>query len=443
MFYVAKEVTVQVATTEVDFDVIVIGAGVAGCVAAHQLAVKGHSVLLVERGRNPGEKNLSGGVFYCRIMEEIMPGFLDEAPIERRITRNCLSFLSPSSFVNVDYGDERLKQSVTAVSVLRARLDAWLAAKCEEADVMLMSGVKVEALIKEGDRFVGIRAGDDELRAHVVVVADGVNSFLCQQAGIRGKEPAKHLAVGVKSVIGLPREVIEERFHLTGDEGAAYAIVGDCTKGVGGGGFLYTNLTSLSIGVVLRLDDLVAKGEASSELHDRFLSHPAIEPFLRGGELLEYGCHLVAEGGQAMVHDLTRPGLVVVGDATGLTLNTGFTVRGMDLAAGSGLAAAKAIDAALQREDFSKSSLDAYLAEMAKTFVGKDMQTYARAPKFLENPRMYGDYGQLLSDIMYGVYNMDTTPRRHLLPDAMKALKQSPLGLFQIIKDMYGGVRAL
>lgn len=443
MRYVAKEVTVQVVATEADFDVIVVGAGIAGCVTAHQLAVKGHSVLLAERGQSPGSKNLSGGVFYCRIMEEILPGFIDEAPVERRITRNCLSFLSAASFVNVDYGDARLGQSVTAVSVLRARLDEWLAAKCEEAGVTLMPGIKVDALVTEGERIVGIRAGDDELRAHVVVAADGVNSSLCRNAGIRAQEPTKHLAVGVKSVIGLPRNVIEERFNLTGDEGAAYAVVGDCTNGVGGGGFLYTNLESLSIGVVLRLDDLVKKGETSSELHDRFLSHPAVEPFLKGGELLEYGCHMVAEGGQAMVHDLTRPGLVVVGDAAGLTLNTGFTVRGMDLAAGSGLAAARVIDAALLKGDFSKTSLDAYSTEMDKIFVGKDMRTYVRAPQFLENPRMYGAYGQLLSDVMYGVYNLDTTPRQHLLPGAMAALKESPLSLLQLVKDMYAGVRAL
>jgi electron transfer flavoprotein-quinone oxidoreductase len=433
----------DVVTRDVDFDVIVVGAGVAGCVTAHQLATKGHSVLLVERGQTPGSKNLSGGVFYCRIMEEILPGFVDEAPVERRITRNCLSFLSESSFVNVDYGDARLAQSVTAVSVLRARLDEWLATKCEEEGVMLMSGVRVDSLVTEKDRIVGIRAGDDELRAHVVVAADGVNSFICRNAGIRGQEPLKHLAVGVKSVIGLPREVIEERFNLSGNEGAAYAVVGDCTDGIGGGGFLYTNLESISIGVVLRLDDLVKRKETSSELHDRFLSHPAIEPFLRGGELLEYGCHLVAEGGHAMVHDLTRPGLVVVGEAAGLALNTGFTVRGMDLAAGSGLAAAKSIDAALQKGDFSKASLDAYCTELDNIFVGKDMRTYSRAPRFFENPRMYGAYGELLSDVLYGVYNLDTTPRQHLLPSAIKALKQSPLSVSQLIKDIYAGVRAL
>lgn len=428
---------------EVDFDVIVVGAGVAGCVTAYQLAERGRSVLLIERGTSPGAKNLSGGIFYCRVMQEAMPAFLAEAPVERRITRNCLSFLSPDSCVNVDYADGRLGRSVTAVSVLRAKLDEWMGAQCEEAGAMLMSGMKVEALVQENGRVLGVRAGEDELRAQVVVAADGVNSFICRDAGFRAPEPQKHLALGVKSVIGLPRGVIEERFRLSGDEGAAYAVVGDCTHGVAGGGFLYTNLESVSIGVVLRLDDLVAKGESSADLHDRFLSHPYIQPLLRGGELMEYGCHLVAEGGKAMMHDLVKPGLITVGDAAGLTLNTGLTVRGMDLAAGSGLAAAKAIDAALTQGDCSEPVLSAYLTELQRSFVGQDMDTYARAPRFLENGNMYGAYGRLASDVLYGVYNLDTTPRKHLLPTAMAAMQASPLKILPTLRELLAGVRAL
>ncbi|MDK7340909.1 FAD-dependent oxidoreductase, partial [Pauljensenia sp. UMB0018B] len=90
-------------------------------------------------------------------------------------------------------------------------------------------------------------------------------------------------------------------------------------------GFFYTNTDSVSIGVVLRLDDLVKKGKSSSEIHDHFLTHPAVSQYLEGGELIEYGCHLIAEGGQKMQHDLVRDGLVIVGDAAGFTLNTGFT----------------------------------------------------------------------------------------------------------------------
>ena len=426
------------------FDVIVIGGGVAGCVAAHRLAEAGRSVVLIERGVEVGSKNLSGGVFYSRVMEDVFPGFAASAPVERRITRNVLSFMNPESVVNVDYWDARLAEPVNAVSVLRARLDPWLAERCEEAGVMVMPGVKVDSLVMEGDQGGGVRAGEDELRARVVIAADGVNSFIAQDAGIRAKEPMDHLAVGVKSVIKLPREVIESRFNVRGDDGVAYACVGDCTRSVAGGGFLYTNADSVSIGVVLRLDDLADKGLVSSEIHDHFLAHPAIAPLIEGGELLEYGCHMTIEDGPAMVsHDLTRPGLMIVGDAAGFTLNTGLTIRGMDLAVASAIAAATAADAALAAGDYSQAAMDRYVAEWKAGWLGADMETYKRAPAFLTNPRMYKDYGQLLADVLYGAYNLDLTPRKKLAAVARTALKASGLRLATLARDGMAAIRSL
>ena len=434
-------------TAEPDFEVIVIGAGIAGCVAAYQLARQGRSVLLIERGEAPGSKNLSGGVLYSRGIQQVFPDFLDEAPVERRITRNYISFLNADSSVAIDYKDARLADPVNAVTVLRAKLDAWLAAKCEEAGALLMPGVRVDRVLTEdgpdGKRVVGVQAGDDELRAQVVVAADGVNSFIAKEAGLRRKEPLNHLAVGVKSVVKLPRETIEARFNLTGDEGAAIAAVGDCTGGVGGGGFLYTNIDSLSVGIVVRLDDLTAKKKVITDIFDHFLEHRFIAPYLEGGELMEYGCHLVAEGGMHMIGEIAMDGMLVVGDAAGLTLNTGLTVRGMDLAVGSAVAAAEAIGSALDQKDTSKAALAGYRERLFASYVGQDMKTYARAPSFLEVERMYKQYGELFANILYGAFSLDTQPRRHLLKVARKSLAQSPLKMRQLVRDGIAGARAL
>ena len=296
-------------------------------------------------------------MLYSRGMQEVFPEFLDEAPVERRITRNYINFLNADSSVGIDYQDARLADPVNAVTVLRAKLDAWLAEQCEAAGALLMPGVRVDRVLTEdgatGRRVVGVQAGDDELHARVVVAADGVNSFIAKEVGLRQDEPLNHLAVGVKSVVSLPRETIEARFNLSGDEGAAIAAVGDCTQGVGGGGFLYTNIDSISVGVVVRLDDLTAKGKVVTDIFDHFLEHRFIAPYLEGGELAEYGCHLVAEGGMKMIGEISMDGMLVVGDAAGLTLNTGLTVRGMDLAVASAVAAAEGIGSALERNDTS------------------------------------------------------------------------------------------
>jgi electron transfer flavoprotein-quinone oxidoreductase len=59
--------------TDEKFDVIIVGAGVAGSTAAYLLAKQGLEVVLIERGPYPGSKNLSGGVLYGRILEQIFP----------------------------------------------------------------------------------------------------------------------------------------------------------------------------------------------------------------------------------------------------------------------------------------------------------------------------------------------------------------------------------
>lgn len=146
-------------------------------------------------------------------------------------------------------------------------------------------------------------------------------------------------------------------------------------------------------------------------MHDHLLAHPAIAPFLAGGELLEYGCHLTIEDGPAMALGTTSaPGVLLIGDAAGFTLNTGMTIRGMDLAAGTAVAAAATIDRALGTGDTSGEALGAFTAELDGSFVGADMRTYAKAPQFLETERMYRDYGPLLAEVMHGIYDHDLTP---------------------------------
>lgn len=425
-------------------DAIVVGAGMAGNAAALKLAQAGLQVVLVERGPYPGSKNLSGGVLYGRVLEQLVPNYWEEAPIERYINNEIITFMTGDGYFNVDFKTERFsKPPYNGFTVLRAKFDRWLAGKAEEAGAMLASGILVDRVIKEGDQVVGILAGGDEIRADVVIAADGANSFLATGAGLRGKVTSPEMAVGVKDLIGLPRQVIEDRFHLTGDEGTAYAIVGFATRGVPGGGFLYTNKDSLSVGLVIQLQDLLKSRLNPADILEDFLSHPMIAPLVKDGTLLEYGAHMVPEGGIEKMPQLFSGGMLVVGDAAGLTVNNGFVVRGMDLALGSGIAAAEAVLEAKKNNDFSAQGLSVYKAIMDRSFVMADMRTYAPAARFMENDRLYTQYPQMLVDLMTRIYAEESVPKEHLLPLVMQSIKTNHVSLFDLAKDGLNGARSL
>ncbi|KLU61908.1 electron transfer flavoprotein-ubiquinone oxidoreductase [Peptococcaceae bacterium CEB3] len=428
-------------STEERFDAIVVGAGPAGSVAAYCLAKAGLEVLLVERGNAPGSKNMTGGRLYGHSLEKVIPGFWEEAPVERRIVNETITFLTGESAVSLDVKSKQFAQA-PSFTVLRSEFDSWLAGKAEEAGAMLACGVRVDELLRQEGKVMGIRSDEDEMLADVVIAADGVNSILAQKADIRGELPAKHVATGVKEVIELPRQVIEDRFHLTEQTGAAQLFVGECTRGMQGGGFLYTNHESISLGLVITAEEFADAEERIVDLVEEFKMHPLIQPLIEGGQVVEYSAHLVPEGGLNMMPSLCHDGLLIVGDAAGLVLNTGYMVRGMDLAIASGEAAANAVIAAKAGGDFSKQGLSSYQTALENSFVLQDMKTYAKAPKFMENHRIFGNYPGLMEEMMVSLFSVNGNSAQPVRKSMLTSIKRHG-GFMQLAKDAWKGMRAV
>ncbi|NPV29538.1 MAG: FAD-dependent oxidoreductase [Firmicutes bacterium] len=429
--------------SEEKFDCIVVGAGPAGSTAALELARQGLEVLLVERGPAPGSKNMMGGRLYSHSLHKIIPNFWEEAPVERCVEKEELCFLTEGGAVTVSLASPELGEPPDhSFTVLRADFDAWLAGKAEEAGAVLATGVRVDDLLLSGDRVCGIRAGEDEILADVVIAADGVNSLLARKGGLRGELPSRYVSVGVKEVIALPARAIEDRFGLGEGKGAARLFVGACTRGVQGGGFLYTNRESISLGLVFSLHALSEAGVSVPEAVEDFKLHPAVRPLLAGGEVVEYSAHLVPEGGLAMQPRLVAGGMLVCGDAAGMVINTGFMVRGMDLAVTAGATAARAVLAAREKGDFSAATLKIYEEMLRETHVSWDLEAYRNAPAFLETPRLYTTYPELVVEMMADLFKVRGARPKPVRRMAIEHLKRR-VSLIQLIRDAWKGARSI
>jgi electron transfer flavoprotein-quinone oxidoreductase len=420
------------------FDVIVVGAGPAGCTAALTLARAGLKVALVERGEYAGAKNMFGGVlYYSDVLNRLLPEFWNEAPVERYITRRIITFLAPRSSLSVDFRDvDFARAPYNGLSLLRAKFDQWYVQKAIEAGALLIPETVVDDVLWGGNKVVGVgvRRDDGTIHADVVIAADGVNSIIAKKAGLRGEFSPKHLAVAAKEVWALSSDAIGERFNLKGNEGVANEFIGLAAEGVEGGGFLYTNKESLSVGVVAKLSSLQQKRVAIAELLEQFKLHPYLEGILKGAVLKEYSGHLVSEGGLHMVPELCGNGILVVGDAAGLVCSTGLTLEGMNFAIASGFAAAEAVKRAKEKRDFSKNSLAYYKTLLEKSFVLKDLRAFRRAPRVLANPRIYGAYPALVCAVAEGIFKVDGSPRRKFLRVAREAMK-GKVSLWQLVRD--------
>lgn len=429
--------------SEDQFDAVIVGGGIAGTVAGYLLAKEGLQVAVVERGNYSGSKNVTGGRIYSHSLEKIMPDFAQEAPVERKITREKISLMTEESNVTLDYYSDMLGiQGSDSYSVLRGVFDKWLQEKAEEAGAMFITGIRIDDLIFRDGKVCGVIAGEDELEAQVTILADGVNSLLAQKLGFRRELRPEHVAVGAKEVIELPVSVLEDRFNCRGNEGTSWLFAGTPSAGRVGGGFLYTNKESISIGVVSTLSELVKGHKSVPQMLEDFKKHPVIEPLLQGGKLIEYSGHLVPEGGLKMIPKIIGNGILVVGDAAGFCINLGYAVRGMDFAVASAECAVKAVLAAKEAGDYSESFLQCYQTFLSNSFVMKDMLHYQKFPHFLEEtPRIFGAYPRMAADMLAELFIMNGQPAQPLMKNMMRHVKG--VGVTTIAKDVWKGVRAL
>lgn len=427
------------------FDAVVVGAGPAGSAAALTLVRKGFSTLLVERGRAPGSKNMFGGRIYAWPLFELLPEWQKDCPVERFVTKESMAFLTEDASLGITFDSPKLSEGKAAsFTALRPKFDAWLAKKAEEAGAMLVTGIRVDDLWREDGRVKGVFvAPDDRVAADLVVIAEGATSTLVRRAGLKPDLEPREVSVGVKETIELPEKDLQDRFGLGDKEGAATVYAGYASLGLRGGGFLYTNKASVSLGLVVSSEDLARKKLEVQDVQTKFRMHPAIQKLLKGGKLVEYSAHLVPELGKNMMPRLCGDGVVVAGDSAGFLINNGYTFRGVDLAMASGIAVGEAADAARKAGGMTAANLAAYERSLRTRNILQDMEEFSRAPLYLKNERLFDVYPRLLIDLAERVYRVDGTARERLMGIVLDEANASGVPKLRLLMDLVRGARSM
>ena len=421
-------------------EVIVVGGGPAGISCAITLARAGKQVILIERGKYSGSKNVFGGAIYAQPTREIFPDFEENAPLERKNIEHKYALLGEEDATVISY--KKRHENPVSYTVIRGKFDRWMADEAKKAGVILVEETVVRELIVQDGFVRGVRTELEEYYSDIVVLADGVNSLLAKQIGLRGDLTPEDVALSVKEVIKLPQEVINERFHVNDDEGCIYEIFGGPMLGMLGLGFLYTNKNSVSIGLGVTLSELIEKGIRPYDLLDKLKSHPEIAPLIKDGELMEYSAHLIPEGGYKKVPLLFGAGVMVCGDAAMFVNNMHW--EGTNLAMISGKIAGETAVIALGKQDFSETALSHYQEELENSFIIKDLRTYQdlmggiqeRVEEFL------GYYPKKINSFFEMFTSVDSIPKREKYHKFIKSIF-TDRKISDLFKDFWTAVKLL
>jgi electron transfer flavoprotein-quinone oxidoreductase len=430
------------------FDAVIVGAGPAGAAAALTLARAGQSVVLLERGEFPGAKNLFGGVLYRKQIEELVPGFWEERgfPMERYIVEQRVWMMGKESMTTFSHRNEAYKEPYNCFTGLRVKFDQWFANKAVEAGAIPVYETVATELIREGDKVVGVRTDreDGDLYADVVIIADGVNSLLGKSLGIHKEWAPDEVSLAVKEIISLPKEKIEDRFNLEGDEGVTIEFMGETSLGMAGMGFLYTNKDTISLGVGVMVNQLRDKKVKPYAILDAVKQHPMIRKLIQGGETKEYSGHLIPEGGYHSMPPLSGNGWVVCGDAAQLV---NFVHReGTNLAMTSGRLAGEAIVESKQAGDLATGGLKRYDYKLRASFVLKDLKKYRGMHQLLkeQDPELLFDrLPRAVNEAAYQMFLVDGVTKAEKQRNAVKIVREAAGGTVNLLKLGYKGWRAM
>ena len=378
---------------QLEVDVLIVGGGPAGLAAAirlRQLAKERGkddlAVMLIEKAADIGNHGISGAIVDPKGLDELLPGWRDQAPLESPVTSDAMWYMTPGGKLAVPalMMPPMMKNHGKFVASLQ-KLTKWLGGKAEELGADVFPSFPGQELLWDGDRVIGVRVGDKgvdhngnpkpnyepgpDLLAKVVILSEGPRGTLAKQATAKlkldqGRDPMSY-AVGVKELWqckpgSIPAGMVVHTFGFP------------LPNETFGGGFLYGMAGDvLDIGLVTGLD----YKDPTTDPHDnfqRYKTHPSIAKMLGGAKLLRYGAKAIPEGGYYAMPRNHADGLLVTGDSGGF-LN-GMRLKGIHLAVKSGMMAAEIGFDAVVAGNSDAATLAAYEDRYKKSWAHDELR---------------------------------------------------------------------
>jgi electron-transferring-flavoprotein dehydrogenase len=383
-------------------DVVIIGGGPAGMACAlrlaqlidahnDKLALKGstapplskENIYVLEKAREVGQHCLSGALLDPRSMNELLPGFETEAPIDAEVTRESVYFLTEKSHYKFPIVPPPLRDHGNYVISIN-KFVKWLAAKVEAAGITIFTGFAGSELLFDGEGVIGVRTDDKgvdkhgnpksnfepgyDLRAGVTILAEGARGSctkqLIERFALEDPKHAQTYGVGIKELWEIPAGRVAKGEVI-------YTLGYPLTTEEYGGAWIYgISDTLLSVGYVVGLDYQDPRLDPQ-HVFQSFKQHPFLRPLLKAGKMVRYGAKSLPYGGWLTMPKLAGKGWMVLGDSASM-LNS-QRLKGIHLAIKSGMLAAETAFESLQVGDNSSGALGAYESRVEGSWIKEEL----------------------------------------------------------------------